>query len=652
MKRLTPRHTKVNAIASLAITVVLPQNALAFAFIASFISSTGQNTRLRPRPLYNSPTLSLDTIIENPSAFPNTNRILGDISHDDTAGNDYREFLTALSQEWRQYSSSRGNLEQSGPDENETWFSRNISPSSSTTSAAVGTASGYATMQGLNYIRHDGASWLEIPSESPNGEQYFASADSVSDNSGHGLSGGYEPHPYLVQDHHYQESSSNVLRDLAKSLPPPVEPNYYEVGPYYDDSLKYVSDISSAGIDMAASNTPDVSDVTTSILAAKDVLPPGVKDATADSTNSLSSQLSEITYAQSFDQAGTSSKQFSMPHFSKPSTLESPNAGEAISKVKEFATRSTESINHALNEAKDLGASQLNQLFGSMSHSLEGIPERVASIGSSSADSFGKAVHELEKVKIPPVPSMPSMGTSRVNIMPSVPSLYSGQDGMASAQSIAIEGSKTVSSSHMNFADSSLADIGNSVLGGIEYLGGTLFGFLDWMIGAISGTSLSQILSSVQTSLSNLIDNASSSALSLLNSLGNLTIKEILEAFLTLLLVITDVIMKVSNALVYLISGKDAAGWALQASSAVNSYGTQLLAQAGSTYQDVTHKSLGELAVSIGDYSHHVGEELLAVINTLSTHGGLLSGMGGDVSYLSAENLDTIAAAVQTALAL
>ena len=226
---------------------------------------------------------------------------------------------------------------------------------------------------------------------------------------------------------------------------------------------------------------------------------------------------------------------------------------------------------------------------------------------------------------------------------------------IASAQSIAVEGSKTVPSTHMNFADTSLADIGNSVLRGIEYLGGTLFGFLNWMIGAVFGTSLSQILSSVQTSLSNLIDNATSSALNLLSSLGNLTIKEILEAFLTILLVITDVIMKVLNALVYLISGKDAAGWALQASSAANDYGTKLLAQAGSTYQDVTHKSLGELAMSIGDYSHHVGEELLAVINTLSAHGGVQSVMdntGGDVSYLSAENLEQIAASVQTALAL
>jgi hypothetical protein len=79
------------------------------------------------------------------------------------------------------------------------------------------------------------------------------------------------------------------------------------------------------------------------------------------------------------------------------------------------------------------------------------------------------------------------------------------------------------------------------------------------------------------------------------------------------------------------------------------------LARAGAAYQDVTHKSLGELASSIGDYSHHVGEELLAVMNGWSTQaGGVADGFlsAGDVSYLSAENLDTIVASVQTALTL
>lgn len=651
MRQSTPHHIKVNTIASLAIAVVLPQNDPPFTYVASFTSNSGQNTRQRPRPLYNSPPLSLDAIIENPSTFPNTNRILGDLSHNVDAENDYREFLTVLSQEWRQY--SKCNLEQRKPYEDETWFSRNITPSSSTIATTVGTVSGYATMQGLNYVRHDGAFGQEYPSEFPYEEQYFASVSSSSDKGVHGLSRGCEPHTYLVQDHNCHESSSNVLRDLAQSLPPPVE-HYNEAGPYYDDSLQYVSD-SSTGIDMAAGNLPDVSDVsdvTTSILAAGDTLQPAIKDASVVSTNSLSSQLSEITYAQSFNQAGTVSKRIPMPHFSKISTLESPSAKEAISKVKEFATYSMESINHAL--AKDVGSSQLNHLFGSLSHSFESLPGRFASIGSSSAESFGKAVHELEKMKMPQVQIMPTMDMTREK-MPSVPPFSSANGGIASAQSIAVEGSKTVPSTHMNFADTSLADIGNSVLRGIEYLGGTLFGFLNWMIGAVFGTSLSQILSSVQTSLSNLIDNATSSALNLLSSLGNLTIKEILEAFLTILLVITDVIMKVLNALVYLISGKDAAGWALQASSAANNYGTKLLAQAGSTYQDVTHKSLGELAMSIGDYSHHVGEELLAVINTLSAHGGVQSVMdntGGDVSYLSAENLEQIATSVHTALAL
>ena len=122
-----------------------------------------------------------------------------------------------------------------------------------------------------------------------------------------------------------------------------------------------------------------------------------------------------------------------------------------------------------------------------------------------------------------------------------------------------------------------------------------------------------------------------------------------------MLLVVVDMILKVTNAIAYLISSKDAGDWALQANTAIHTAGDPLLAQASSTYQDLTHKSFGELAGLIGDYSHHVVEELLAMMNSLSSYAGGVVGSiidGADVSYLSAENLDSIASAVQTALSL
>ena len=478
----------------------------------------------------------------------------------------------------------------------------------------------------------------------------------------------------MSQDYHYGESSPNLLRDLAKSLPQPEDysdaaPSYHGYDSHYDENLHYI-----AGPGVDAGGTSDVSNVAISASSLSAEVP----NAASDVTNSLSSQLSDIAYSQSFGHAETESKRFSVPQVSK--TMEPPNANEAVTKAKEFAAHSAESINHALAQAKETGSSQFNHLLGSVSHSFDGFPQKIASVGSSGAESFGKVASEMQKVqipsfdtsklpkfdvsamptvdmskvKMPPAPLMPSVDVSKVK-MQSVPFLPAVKSNVVPAESLSVEGSKAALSTHVNFADNTLSDIGNSIFGGIKHIGSLLFQFLDWIIAAVAGTSISQILGNVQTSISNLIDNTCSSVVDLLNGLGNLTLREILQAFLTLILVVTDMILKVMNALIYLISGKDAGDWALQANSAVHTYGDELLAQAGATYQDVTHKSLGELATSIGDYSHHVGDELMAMMNSLSAQGGVenaLGGTGGDVSYLSAENVDAIATAVQTALTL
>ncbi|KAL3772896.1 hypothetical protein ACHAWO_009649 [Cyclotella atomus] len=610
--------------------------------------------------------------MENPSSFPKTSGILRALARDNNA-RDYREFLTVLSEEWVQYSNN--NLEQCDYSELN-WIDRNVAPTSRNIAAAVGISSGYATMHGLNYMHHLNSFAMaenNDATESYDGAQQFASADAslVGGQQFASAAAGYEPHSYMSQDYHFGESSPNMLRDLAKSLPPPEADldsasSYYDgYASYQDNSLHYVVNV---GPSMDVS--PDVTDVSQVVVSSV----PEVPNTAPDVTNTLSSQLSDIAYSQSFDHAETVSKRFSMPHLPKLSTVQSPNANEAVSKVKEFATHSTESINQALAQAKETGSSQLNNWFGSVSDSFDGLPEKVAIIRSSGAESFGKVASELQKVQAPSldtsklpifdVASMPSVDMSKLNMPPlpqmpkvvvpevKMPSLAGVQNSIPPREShIVVDGSKAASPTHVNFADNSLSDIGHSILGGIKYIGGLMFQFLDWIITAVAGTSMSQIFGSVQTSISTLVDNASSAIVNVLNGLGNLTLKEILQALLTLILVVTDLTLKVMNALVYLLSGKDAGDWVLQANTAVHGYGDQLLA----TYQDVTHKSLGELATSIGDYSHHVGEELLAIMNSLSTQDGVenvLRGTGGDVSYLSAENVDAIATAVQTALTL
>jgi hypothetical protein len=264
---------------------------------------------------------------------------------------------------------------------------------------------------------------------------------------------------------------------------------------------------------------------------------------------------------------------------------------------------------------------------------LEALPGKVAGAGTSSAKAMGKAISEFDVTKME-IPTMPRFEAPSEPISLDI-----------------VEGSNAVMSS---VADASLSDIGNAAFSGIKFVGGIIVQFLDFIVGAVAGTSLAQVFGNLQTSVQSVIDNASHTVVNTINNLGNMTLKEVLQSLVTLIITIADALLKVMNSLVYLISGADVSDWALQTTNTISEASAQLVSQVGATYHDVTHKSLSELASSIGDYSHHVGYELYSVMASLSHEavgfGDSLSD-SADVSYLS-ESFDSIATAVQTAFTL
>jgi hypothetical protein len=133
-----------------------------------------------------------------------------------------------------------------------------------------------------------------------------------------------------------------------------------------------------------------------------------------------------------------------------------------------------------------------------------------------------------------------------------------------------------------------------------------------------------------------MLDNAGYTVSSVMNDIGNLSLKDIVHNLMVLIVATADVLMKIMNAVIYVISGKDSSGWALQATSTVDQATSQLLAQA----DDVTHRSFGDLAISIGEYSHHVGDELIGLL-------GSFNGVEGVDS-----TLDVVTSAIQTGLSL
>jgi len=426
------------------------------------------------------------------------------------------------------------------------------------------------------------------------------------------------------------------------------------------------------------------------------------------SSDTLSSQLSDMNYdGLQIDGEATTRKAFSLNVPSSPTKL--PNTGLLSDSIKEKLDHlelpqyhielpkvsnpflemepSMQSALTLVKEASGASKVKLDGLFNTMTHSLDGLGGKVADIsnsfesfsgqmnrvadagavgveaignavqsgassiggGMASIKSVGAGLHppnlniqpldfpdaNVQVPNLPLPPALPNVNMPSVNLPhPSfLPNLN------------IVEGT---SAAFKSMGDASLTDFGNVVLSAIKFIGGIVVKFLDLILNAVSGTSVASILSNVQTSVTSVIDNANHAVVSTITNIGNMSVKEILQHSMALIIAIADILLKITNAIIYIISGKDGANWALQATSSVNGASSQLLAQATSTYDDVTHASLTEVAHSIGDYSQHVGGEFVTLI-------GSLNGMGGislDGVAIPEDTLNSAASAVQTALSL
>ena len=85
---------------------------------------------------------------------------------------------------------------------------------------------------------------------------------------------------------------------------------------------------------------------------------------------------------------------------------------------------------------------------------------------------------------------------------------------------------------------------------------------------------------------------------------------------------------------------KDGAAWSLQAQASVNDASSHVAAQ----YSSFTHTSMSEFASLIGDYSNHVGDQLVALLNTLDS--------STLADSIPPDAIDGAMSAVQTAVAM
>ena len=330
-----------------------------------------------------------------------------------------------------------------------------------------------------------------------------------------------------------------------------------------------------------------------------------------------------------------------LPSMSNPFAGASPPPMEdALSSIKAASGAYEERLGSVL-DAVTRSFEDLSERVAA-STSFEGLPGRMAEVGNAGALGVGVLSDALRggasKVAAFRLPSfdMEASGFDAAKLpqvhvdLPTLPNL-SIIDGTSAAL--------------RRIGDASLSDFGNAVLSAIKFTGGIVVKFLDFILNAVSGTSVASVFANAQNFATTAMDSASHAVVGTLTEIGNMSLIEIVQHVMKLVIVITDILLKITNAVLYVISGKDGAAWALQATSSIDGASTQLLARA----EDFTHASLAELTHSIGDYGQVVGGEFVTLIASVSS---AVDGMSLAGVSLPNDVLDNVASAVQTAFSL
>ncbi|KAL3797589.1 hypothetical protein ACHAW5_003308 [Stephanodiscus triporus] len=334
-----------------------------------------------------------------------------------------------------------------------------------------------------------------------------------------------------------------------------------------------------------------------------------------------------------------------LPTMTNPFLELSPSLQSALSSIKTASGSTEEKLGGVFNTITR-SFEDMSDRVADVAHSFEGLSGQMAEVGSADASGMKSLVNSLQGGASKGVAFRRPNFNVEVNDFdaPNSPQLHMHLPTLPNLN--IFDGT---SDTLRRIGDASLSDFGNSVLSTFKFTGGIVVKFLDFIKNSISGTSVASSIAHAQYSVTTAIENASHAVVGALTKIGNMTIIEIVQDIMKLVIVITDILLKIMNAILYVISGKDGAAWATKATSSIEVASSQLLAQATSTYEDFTHTSLAELAHSIGDYGHYVGGEFSTLVAALR---GDVDGVSVVAVSLPDDILDSLASALQTTMSL
>lgn len=187
-------------------------------------------------------------------------------------------------------------------------------------------------------------------------------------------------------------------------------------------------------------------------------------------------------------------------------------------------------------------------------------------------------------------------------------------DALRYAPQIIYDGAEKAGSAvRAGTGDATLIDLANGVLKGLAIVGGVLAKILDALLQTFAGTSVGQIVASAQASVQGVLDGA----VNTVTSLGHVTLKEAVQALVTLFIASVKVLFSVLSAVVKIASDKSVDDWAIGASSTIQEEAGRLLAQAGDVAYDLSHSSVVDLSDGIVQFAGDAGALMLQSLEIL-----------------------------------
>jgi len=376
-------------------------------------------------------------------------------------------------------------------------------------------------------------------------------------------------------------------------------------------------------IDATTSSINDITEPLTSTDVNNNPIQDIYESATTsmdDITESLSSKIADMSYDSMVDISNAAQKM---------TVAATRNGGN---KFSQLAIKSSASLKDAVSSAKEASSAKMSTLFNQMAYNAQEIPDRLYDAGESSVNFLGKAAN---------------YGASEIS--------HKGTES-AEALKYAIEAEKSsivtgTNSAVHNLGQQSLTDVAHGVIDGMQFMANLLITIIDAIMTKVgTNTSVNQILQNAKSSVYSLIDGASHSVTQTIsdkiNDIGSLTVFDVLSNLTRLLIAVSEILLVVLNAVIKILSGREATEWALMATTSIKDEANHLTSQTVSTANDITHRSLTELTASIGDFSHHVGDELFALVQTLNDSGAVTD----DSIAVAGSSMDAIVTAIQTAV--